>query len=130
MDMENTGITMERARKAAETHLEHKGCEILERNGFEDSRGTTIDVIAKDVAADCLVFAVVQCTDLESGFAQEPGEGERRLFEICAAEWLSQRDDLPDSRVRFDAIGICVLGGSKALLRHHVGLFSKVGDNL
>ena len=101
----------ERAVKAAARYAEIKGYEVVDRDWASEARAGRIDLVAKDDGA--YVFIEVTAVDRSEG-----GFAEGRL----TREQLEVLDNAPDAEVpvRFDAIDMIVVGGSKALLRHHI----------
>lgn len=110
----------ERAIKAAEKYLNHKGYAVVETNWKSD--GGSIDLIARD--EDALVFVDVAANEgTDKGMPEENLPAARERMEGNAAKWLSAHADddaVTDVRVRFDTIGMMVLSENKALLRHHI----------
>ena len=107
----------ERAVKAAARYAEIKGYEVVDRDWASEALAGRIDLVAKDDGA--YVFIEVTVVDRsEGGFAE--GHLTREQLEVLAATWFA--DNAPDAEapVRFDAIDMIVIGGSKALLRHHI----------
>lgn len=108
----------DKATKAASRYLEHRGYTVLE-TAWKCPAGTC-DVVAED--DDALVFVDVSVRrDAERGFPAEwSGEDVRDRRERIALAWLAEHEDAVDVPVRFDNIAMLVMGGSRAMIRHHV----------
>jgi putative endonuclease len=109
-------------RLAAE-HLERAGYRIVERN--YRTRYGELDIVA---AGDrCLVFCEVK-TRVPGRGSLDPfdsiGNGKRSQVRQMAAQWLAERraelDEPPQSRLRFDAIGIRVSAAGRLLSLDHL----------
>lgn len=113
-----------RGEEAACELLKRKDYVILERN-WSCPAGEA-DIIAMD--DDCLVFVEVKTrAGVECGLPEDAVTPRKRAkYERIAGFFLSDYDG-PDSRVRFDVIGILALSGNRALARHVVNAFG-VGD--
>ena len=117
--MSNFGL-QEKAVKAATRFIERKGYELLEA-GWASPEGTLIDLVAND--EDTLVSIDVTATEYgEGGF--EGGKVKRSDLEIAAASWLAGNSPDGEIQVRFDIIGMLVVGTDRALLRRHSNAFS------
>ena len=105
---------------AAAKYLENKGLKILDRN-WKCKLGE-IDIVAKN--DDVIVFVEVKTrSNLELGLPEDAvGPKKRRKYESLAAIYL-QDHDYVDIAVRFDVIGILVLGPERAFIRHHINAF-------
>lgn len=105
----------ERAIKAAKRFIERRGMEIVDGDPVEIDNG----FVARE--DDTMVFVEVSATSsVERGLpSQKTGEDARRRRERQAAAWLARFSE-GDLRVRFDSIALLVLGGDRALLRHHI----------
>lgn len=108
----------DKATKAASRYLEHRGYTVLE-TAWKCPAGTC-DVVAED--NDALVFVDVSVRrDAERGFPAEwSGEDVRDRRERIALAWLAEHEGAVDVPVRFDNIAMLVMGGSRAMIRHHV----------
>ena len=107
----------ERAVKAAARYAEIKGYEVVDRDWASEALAGRIDLVAKDDGA--YVFIEVTAVDRsEGGFAE--GRLTREQLEVLAATWFANNAPDAEAPVRFDAIDMIVVGGSKALLRHHI----------
>jgi putative endonuclease len=103
-----------KALKAAATYLERRGFEIIEEMWAHGS--DSVDIIARE--DDDLVFVDVQVRD--DGAREMPEEQpDRDRFERIAVAYLAESGDEADFAIRYDIISLLVIGGSKALLRHH-----------
>ena len=103
-----------KALKAAATYLERRGFEIIEEKWAHGN--DSVDIIARE--DEDLVFIDVQVKD--DGSREMPEEKpDRDRFERIAAAYLAEADDETNFAVRYDIISLLVIGGSKALLRHH-----------
>ena len=116
--MENMNNELElKAIEASKKYLIRKhGMEILNDEPFECEAGS-IAVVARD-AERGLVFVDVIVKD---GGGFEParcGEERRSRLERIAIAFLADYDEM-DVPVCFDEMMITVVGGSRALLRHH-----------
>lgn len=109
---------------AAVAYLRARGFEILKRNWF--CQYGEADIIARD-EEDTLCFIEVKTRrSIEAGLPEEAiTEDKRRRYEQIALCFMTSSDEWHDNdAVRFDAIGICVTGPHKALLRHHRNCFN------
>lgn len=113
-----------RGEDAACELLKRKDYVILERN-WTCPAGEA-DIIAMD--GDCLVFVEVKTrAGVERGLPEDAVTPRKRAkYERIAGFFLSDYDG-PDSRVRFDVIGVLALSGGRALARHVVNAFG-AGD--
>ena len=110
----------ERAVQAATRFIERKDFELL-KTDWTSPEGTIVDLIAND--EDTLVFIDVTATEYgEGGF--EGGKVSCGDMEIAAAAWLASGLPADDVRVRFDIIDMLIVSENRALLRHHVNVFS------
>lgn len=111
-----------RGVEAAKAFMERRDYEI-EAVDWKCDAGQ-IDIVAFDPIAETLVFAEVQTRkDSDEGFPAEAVTSEKRdRMERIAVSYLKEHD-FGDCRVRFDIIAIVVLGGDRALLRHHINAF-------
>lgn len=108
----------EKATQAASRYLEHRGYTVLE-TAWKCPAGTC-DVIAED--GDAIVFVdVIARRDADKGFPSERcGAGVRERREMVALAWFAEHEDAVDMAVRFDNIAMLVMGGSRAMIRHHL----------
>lgn len=111
----------EKAIKAAEKFVAHRGYEVLDTN-WSPEEGVAIDLVAME--DDAVVFIDVTArNDVSKGLPEEDAAGSRQRMEIAAAMWLSQHMDderFLDATIRFDKIAMLVIGEDRALLRHHI----------
>lgn len=98
----------DRIGKCAELFLERRGYAIRER--FE-SEGATVVVAENDEA-----IAIAKVSASEDGFPDDVLD--RETFERIAAEYLANHPDSVDRSVRADHIGIRIIGGDRAFIRH------------
>lgn len=110
----------EKGEKAAIRYLENKGYDILCTN-WKCKMGE-MDIVAMD--AGTLVFVEVKTrTNISIGLPEDAvGAKKRKKYECMAAMYL-QDHDYCDMGVRFDVIGILVINGKRALIRHHSNAF-------
>lgn len=110
-----------RGEDAAARYLERKGFEILERN-WTCAYGEA-DIIAQ--SEDTLVFVEVKTrSNTDKGLPEEAvDKKKRKRYEMIAASFLETYDAV-DIAVRFDVVAILVVGGDRALLRHHISAFT------
>jgi putative endonuclease len=101
--------------RLAARYLQDRGVEVVDRNWR--CRHGEIDIVARD--GDCLVFCEVKTRRSQRfGSPVEAVHWEKaaRLRRLAAA-WL-QEHDMHAPRVRIDVIGILLVDGSPARLRH------------
>lgn len=111
-----------RGEDAATRCLEHKGYEILERNWM--GRFGEADIIALSPEGTVVFIEVKTRRNINAGVPEEAvTKAKQRRYEQIALDYLSGSDWPDGTPVRFDAIGICVTGSNKAILRHHLGFF-------
>lgn len=108
----------QKGHEAAVKFLQSREYEILDENlKFEDG---TIDIVAKDDGN--IVFVQVSVRDSSSkGLPSEAMSNSKRMrLERMAIEYL--KDNAADFRggIRFDTIGIVVVGDDRAFIRHHI----------
>lgn len=110
----------ERAVKAAERYLAHRGYEIVE-SGWRSEGGSTIDLVATE-DGDVVFVDVNARQGTDRGLPEDGGAASREHREIAAAAWLAEHggEEYTDRPIRFDSIAMLVLGESRALLRHHI----------
>lgn len=113
----------ERSLLAVENYMGNRGYEVLDV-GWE-SDDIHVDIVARD--GDTVVFCYVKVRlDTEKGFPQEPPlASNRERLERAAIAYISENADRleKDMSVRFDIIGMVVLG-DRALIRHHINALS------
>lgn len=103
-------------------YLEIKGYEVLE-DSWSHGRDS-IDFIATDEEGT-LVFIAFRMSDNEGEEILEE-KPDRKAFERLAAAYLAGNDVDP-VEVRFDIVSMLVIGGSRALIRHHINALSPLG---
>lgn len=114
--------TIQRAKQGVRRYLELKGYEILE-DGWCHGRDS-VDFIATD-EDDALVF--IDCEVSENAGEGIPEEApDRKAFERIAAAYLVEAD-LSNTEVRYDIVGVLILGESRALIRHHINAITPLG---
>lgn len=114
--------TIQRAKQGVRRYLELKGYEILE-DGWCHGRDS-VDFIATD-EEDALVF--IDCEVSENAGEGIPEEApDRKAFERIAAAYLAEAD-LSNTEVRYDIVGVLILGESRALIRHHINAITPLG---
>ena len=101
-------------------YLEMKGYEIVARN-WTCPVGE-VDIVAR--TEDAIVFVEVKTrSNADRGFPEEAVTAKKRAkYEKLAAVFL-QGFDAVEIAIRFDVIGILVLGPERAIIRHHVNAF-------
>lgn len=112
-----------RGEEAAAKFLERRGFAIVQRNW--SCFAGEVDIIA--LQDDTLCFVEVKTrSNVQKGFPSEAvDERKRDRYERIAACYLKEHA-YEDLRVRFDVIGILVLGRDRAFLRHHVNAFGSM----
>ena len=110
-----------RGEAAARAYLDHMGFEVVDSNW--KCRFGEADVVARD--GEDLVFVEVKTrSGVGRGFPEEAVTAEkRRKYEKIAGCYLADHDFDGSFAVRFDVIGILVLGEHRAFLRHHRNAF-------
>lgn len=108
-----------RGVKAAERYLQVRGYEVL-----ETVREGSADVIVADDNEEIVFANVTVRADFGSGFPVGSVSPEKiSRMEMIAARWLRDCDH-PEGRVRFDEISILAVSEDRALVRHHLNVFS------
>lgn len=109
-----------RGERAAARFLERRGYQILERN-WTCPAGEA-DIIALD--GDTVVFVEVKTrSNTIMGFpAEAVDEAKRSRYEKIAAFYLAETTFV-DVPVRFDVVGLLVIGAERALVKHHLNAF-------
>ena len=96
-----------------------KGYEIVARDW--DSPAGNVDIVAK--TADAIVFVEVKTRSNSDAFPEESITPKKRArYERIATAFLVDYEAV-EIAVRFDTIGILVMGPERALIRHHVNAF-------
>ncbi len=112
----------DRGEEAAARCLEGKGYEILERK-YTCDYGEA-DIIALDPHGVVVFIEVKTRRSMRAGFPEEAITAtKRKRYERIAIEYMTHSDWEDGTQVRFDAVGICVQGNGRAMLRHHIGFF-------
>ena len=109
--------------ECATHYLEKLGYDVIERNWT--CPAGEVDIIARQ--GDAIVFVEVKTrSSLSRGFPEEAVTPEKRSrYERIAAYYLKEYDET-ELAVRFDVIGVLVLGPAKAMIKHHVSAFGVV----
>ena len=114
--------TNARAKQGARRYLELKGYEVLE-DGWCHGHDS-IDFVAEDEDGT-LVFIDCQLSeDAGAGIPEE--KPDRKAFERIAAAYLAA-SDTESVEVRYDIVGMLLIGDSRTLLRHHINALSPLG---
>lgn len=114
----------EKAVEAAARFLRIRGYEMLATEWRPREAKGAIDLVARDPESDELVFVDVAAR-------KHPGEGfggwrnDRKSMEALAVSWLAESGFGESVGVRFDKIGLVVVGEDRALLRHHINAFGE-----
>lgn len=112
----------DRGEDAAARCLEGKGYEILERK-YTCDYGEA-DIIALDPHGVVVFIEVKTRRSMRAGFPEEAITAtKRKRYERIAIEYMTHSDWEDGTQIRFDAVGICVQGNGRAMLRHHIGFF-------
>lgn len=115
-----------RGENAAVDYLEMHGMEILDRN-WECMFGEA-DIIALDTDGTLCFIEVKTRRSIEAGLPEEHVTADKRdRYERIAMCYLADKGFDDCMMIRFDCIGICVVDGHRALLRHHRG-WATAGD--
>lgn len=110
-----------RGERAAARFLEARGFKILERNWTCDAGEA--DIIANH-EGDLVFVEVKTRSNLEHGLPDEAVDAAKRSrYERIAAYYLRDCDTV-DMPVRFDVVSLLVVGGERALVRHHINAFA------
>ena len=112
-----------RGEDAAARFLERRGYDILERN-WKCEFGEA-DIIARNEVAIAFVEVKTR-TGEQLGLPEEAvGPAKRARYEKIVAAYLRTAEVPFEAMVRFDVIGILVVGPDRALIRHHINAWSK-----
>ena len=106
---------IEKSNQAAATFLDRRGYEIIEQP-WKSNADSRVSIVAKD--EDALVFTSVSARRDTDSFPTE--HLNRQKLEGFAINWLKDNRDYADCPVRFDHIGLVVLGSDRALIKHHI----------
>lgn len=117
--------TIQKAKQGVRRYLEIKGYEVLE-DGWRHGKDS-VDFIATDedgalVFIDCEVNA-----NASEGIPEEAPD--RKAFERIAAPYLAEAD-LISAEVRYNIVGALIIGGSRALIRHHISAVTPLGRGI
>ena len=110
----------ERGEDAAAAYLERTGVTVIERN-WRCSQGE-IDIVGLDGETVVLCEVKTRRTPAKGTPEESITAAKRRRYSRLAEAYL-QEAGLSDVSVRFDVIGLLVIGEDRALLRHHRGAF-------
>lgn len=110
---------IEKSNQAAAAYLKHRGYEIVGQP-WEDDTDSPVSIVAQD--EDALVFVSVAARRHSDTFPPEHVNQEE--LEGFAISWLKDNHDHADCAVRFDHIGLLLIGPDKALIKHHINVMS------
>ena len=114
MDNKREEVLWKRAMDAAERCLESKGYEVLAREY------DVADIVALD-GDGTLCFI---CLQVAHGVEEERMPMRSRM-ESAALHYMCEEEWEEGTPVRFDNITLMIAGGSKAMVRHHLGAYDK-----
>lgn len=110
----------ERGEDAAAAYLERAGVTVVARN-WRCPQGE-IDIVGLDGETVVLCEVKTRRTPTKGSPEESITAAKRRRYSRLAEAYL-QEAGLTDVSVRFDVIGLLVIGEDRALLRHHRGAF-------
>ena len=110
----------ERGEDAAAAYLERAGVTVVARN-WRCPQGE-IDIVGLDGETVVLCEVKTRRTPAKGSPEESITAAKRRRYSRLAEAYL-QEAGLSDVSVRFDVIGLLVIGEDRALLRHHRGAF-------
>ena len=110
----------ERGEDAAAAYLERAGVTVVARN-WRCPQGE-IDIVGLDGETVVLCEVKTRRTPAKGSPEESITAAKRRRYSRLAEAYL-QEAGLTDVSVRFDVIGLLVIGEDRALLRHHRGAF-------
>lgn len=110
---------IEKSNQAAAAYLKRRGYEIVEQS-WEDDIDSPVSIVAQE--DDALVFVSVAARRHSDSFPPEHVSQEE--LEEFAISWLKNNCDHADCAVRFDHIGLLLIGPDKALIKHHINVMS------
>lgn len=110
---------IEKSNQAAAAYLKRRGYEIVGQP-WEDDIDSPVSIVAQD--DDVLVFVSVAARRHSDSFPPEHVNQEE--LEGFAVSWLKDNRDHADCAVRFDHIGLLLIGPDKALIKHHINVMS------
>jgi len=114
-----------RGEEAAARYLIRRGYEILDRNWC--CFAGEADIVARDEEGALVFVEVKTRTDTSKGFPEEAVNARKRArYEKIALAYLADYT-VVDIPVRFDVISIMVIAPDRALIKHHIGAFCKMG---
>ena len=107
---------------AAARYLCARGYSILERNWR--CRFGEADIIARDPDGTICFVEVKTRRSMDAGLPEESITAQKRQrYERIAMCYMMEVELDDNTIMRFDAIGICVAGQRRAMLRHHRSCF-------
>lgn len=110
---------IEKSNRAAAAFLDRQGYEIIEQP-WESDIDSCVSVVAK--VEGTLVFVSVSARKSSNPFpAEHLNQAELEGFAIS---WLKGNLDHADSAIRFDHIGLVLIGPDRALVKHHINAMS------
>lgn len=111
-----------RAAASAARFLDRRGYEILDV--CAESPDGHRYVVAMDEGAVVLARVVAR-----SGYAFESPvydeEAMRASFELMAAAYLADKDELVDKQIRFDVVSILIVANDRAIIRHAINVMAQ-----
>jgi putative endonuclease len=110
----------ERGEDAAAAYLQRTGVTVIARN-WRCPQGE-IDIVGLDGETVVLCEVKTRRTPAKGSPEESITAAKRRRYSRLAEAYL-QSAGLTDVSVRFDVIGLLVIGEDRALLRHHRGAF-------
>jgi putative endonuclease len=110
----------ERGEDAAAAYLERTGVTVVARN-WRCPQGE-IDIVGLDGETVVLCEVKTRRTPAKGNPEESITAAKQRRYSRLAEAYL-QEAGLSDVTVRFDVIGLLVIGEDRALLRHHRGAF-------
>ena len=115
----------ERVQAAAESYLTRKGFEILETGYRCDLTDGSMAIVAREADTGEIVFVDVAHSRMEDADERSYNGPslERWQAELLAGCYLAAHDVPANTAIRLDAISIMVVGGNRAILRHHRGAY-------
>lgn len=110
---------IEKSNQAAAAYLNRRGYEIVEQP-WEDDIDSPVSIVAQD--EDALVFVSVAARRNSDSFPPEHVNEEE--LEGFAISWLKGNRDHAACAIRFDHIGLLLIGPDRALIKHHINVMS------
>lgn len=109
-----------RGELAAQTFVLGKGYDIIDVN-WKCKIGEA-DIVC--LFEDTIIFVEVKTrTNIERGLPEEAVNAKKRKKYECIAAMYLRDHDYVNMSVRFDVIGVLIVGNGKALIRHHINAF-------